>query len=170
MSAKLSLFNQIYAAHNKMVMQLCLGFVNGDRSRAKDISQEVFISTWNSLDRFKGESSHKTWLYRITVNTCLKSLRDNKQSKNISIDVEQRTDLLHHDDSISHVQESALSALYASIGQLPEVDRLIIMMVLDDAEYSQIADVMGISEVNVRVKVHRIKQTLKKLMQNEYAD
>ncbi|HPV57479.1 MAG TPA: sigma factor-like helix-turn-helix DNA-binding protein [Tenuifilaceae bacterium] len=44
------------------------------------------------------------------------------------------------------------------------------MMVLDDAEYSQIADVMGISEVNVRVKVHRIKQTLKKLMQNEYAD
>ncbi|HSA05522.1 MAG TPA: RNA polymerase sigma factor, partial [Tenuifilaceae bacterium] len=146
------------------------GFVNGDRSRAKDLSQEVFISTWNSLDRFKGESSQKTWLYRITVNTCLKSLRDNKQSKNVSIDVEQRTDLLHHDDSTGHVQESALSALYASIGQLPEVDRLIIMMVLDDAEYSQIADVMGISEVNVRVKVHRIKQTLKKLMQNEYAD
>lgn len=170
MSEKLSLFNQIYATHNQMVMQLCLGFVNGDRNRAKDIFQEVFINTWNSLERFKGESSHKTWLYRITVNTCLKSLRDNKQSKNVNIDVEQCSNLLYHDEINSPDKESSLNALYVSISQLSKVDRLIIMMVLDDNEYSQIADVMGISEVNVRVKVHRIKQTLKRIMQNDYAN
>ncbi|MDX9854892.1 MAG: RNA polymerase sigma factor [Tenuifilaceae bacterium] len=170
MSAKLSLFNQIYANHHQMVIQLCLGFVNGDRSRAKDLSQEVFINTWNSLERFKGQSSHKTWLYRITVNICLKSLRDTKQTRSVSLDAEQRVEHLLTDDSTSNAAEAALGALYTSIGQLNEVDRLIIMMVLDEADYAQIADVMGISEGNIRVRIHRIKQTLKKLMQNEHAN
>ena len=58
-----------------MVQQMCLGFVKGDYDKATDLSQEVFIKVWTHLETFKGESSYKTWVYRITVNTCLQLIR-----------------------------------------------------------------------------------------------
>ena len=77
-------------------------------------------------------------------------------------------------DDVGHqlrVESTVLEAgrhqsLYTAIGQLGEVDRLIIMMVLDELEYSEIANVMGISEVNLRVKIHRIKKNLKSILEH----
>lgn len=68
---------------------------------------------------------------------------------------------------IEAVPESNHESLYWAIGQLKEVDRLIIMMVLDDLEYEEISKVIGISEGNLRVKISRIKKNLKKIMENE---
>ena len=155
MRNKQHLFNQINSQHHQMVMQLCLGFVNGERNKAKDLFQEVFINTWNSLENFKNKSSYKMWIYRITVNTCLKSFRQESKFEKISMDDCQLNDL--GDEN----RDSGLTALYRSISKLSEVDRLIIMMFLDDAEYFEIANVIGITEGNLRVRIHRIKQTLK---------
>ena len=80
------LFNKLYEQYYPMVQQMCLGYLKGDIDLAKDLAQEVFICIWNALDSFREKSKYKTWIYRITVNTCLKYLRYRKQLVNISID------------------------------------------------------------------------------------
>ncbi len=149
-----------------MVLQMCTGFVKGDVEQAKDLTQEVFINTWNALNKFKGASSYKTWIYRIAANTCLKHIRDRKDKNNVPIG-----DVVHPvAEQGTTTQDDEHRYLYLAIGKLAEVDRLIIMMVLDELEYDEIANVVGISAVNLRVKIHRIKKNLKELLQNERSD
>lgn len=140
-----------------MVHQMCMGFLKGDKYVAADLTQEVFINIWRSLDKFRGASSYKTWIYRIAMNTCLKYIRDHKAKQHFTIE-----------ENISIATENQITdqhqALYQAIGKLNKVDRLIIMMVLDDLDYREIAEVVGISEGNLRVKIHRIKKTLKSLI------
>lgn len=157
------IFESLHSAYYPMVFQLCKGFVKGDVDIAKDLTQDVFVNTWNALDKFRGASSYKTWIYRITANTCLKYIRDNKDRKKISID-----DVVHHPAEKPAIEADTLSGrLYGAIGQLGEIDRLIIMMVLDELDYDEIAGVIGITSVNLRVKIHRIKKQLKEILENE---
>ncbi|WP_338393523.1 RNA polymerase sigma factor [Fulvitalea axinellae] len=152
-------FERIYAQHRDMVAKMCLGYMKGDLALAEDLEQDVFINVWNALDRFRNEASFKTWLYRITVNTCLQHIRkrDNKPSS-----------ALPEEGPIAEATpdegEERKTRLYKAIGQLKEVERLIIMMVLDGEEYATIANVLGTNEGNLRVRIHRIKNNLKKHM------
>ncbi|WP_370086450.1 RNA polymerase sigma factor [Ekhidna sp.] len=155
------LFETLHTDYYGMVNQMCLGFMKGNKDLAQDLTQEAFINTWRALDKFKGASSYKTWIYRITVNTCLKYIRDSKTKDQSSIEEHMHLP----DDSDNTDQEH--QELYRAIGQLGEVDRLIIMMVLDELDYNEIAEVVGISEGNLRVKIHRIKKNLKKILENE---
>lgn len=157
------LFDTLHRDYQPMVLQMCLGFMKGDLDLAKDLSQEVFINTWKALDKFNNNSSHKTWIYRITVNTCLKYIRDKKDKYNIPIDDEHA----HMADESVSISGAPHQLLYKAIGQLAEVDRLIMMMILDEVEYSEISNIIGISEGNLRVKIHRIKKNLKILLENE---
>jgi RNA polymerase sigma factor (sigma-70 family) len=135
-----------------------MGFMKGDHDMASDLSQEIFINIWNALEGFKNESTHKTWIYRITVNTCLQQIRKDKNKKKISIG--EGFDV---PDVVNNTEESHIQ-LYKAVGQLPEVDRLIIMMILEQVEYEEIAKVIGLNETNLRVKIHRIKKRLKELL------
>ncbi|WP_424961409.1 RNA polymerase sigma factor [Ekhidna sp.] len=155
------LFETLHADYYGMVNQMCMGFMKGNKDLAQDLTQEAFINTWRALDKFKGASSYKTWIYRITVNTCLKYIRDNKVKEQTPI--EDQMNLANESDNTEHEH----SELYRAIGQLGEVDRLIIMMVLEELDYYEIAEVVGISEGNLRVKIHRIKKNLKKTLTNE---
>lgn len=158
------LFDSLHLQYQPMVLQMCLGFMQGDRDLASDLSQDVFINIWNSIHTYRGDASHKTWIYRITVNTCLQYIRKEKNKKRIPVnDIDNQPD--HPDTPIA---ETEYNDLYQAIGQLNEVDRLIIMMVLDELEYEEISKVVGINEGNLRVKIHRIKQKLKKILENEY--
>ncbi len=162
MSAKNTLFESLYTDYHPMVLQMCLGFVKGDHDQANDLQQEVFINTWNALSKFKGKSGYKTWIYRITVNTCLKYIRDSKSKAQVALTESDQQTILKDDET-----DSLHQSLYKAIGQLNEVDRLIIMMVLDELTYDDMAEVIGISAGNLRVKIHRIKASLKKILKNE---
>ena len=157
------LFGTLHREYRGMVLQLCLGFMKGDLEQAKDLSQQVFINIWQALSKFKGESSYKTWIYRICVNTCLKFIRDRKDNLKIPID-DLQVAVTDDQNQPSAVRNQSL---YIAIGQLGEVDRLIIMMILDELEYHEISAVVGISEGNLRVKIHRIKKQLKNILENE---
>ena len=158
-----ALFETLHKDYHAMVMQMCLGFMKGDPDLAKDLSQQVFINTWQALNKFNHTSSYKTWIYRITVNTCLKYIRDKKEKYQVSIDSEH----IHLPDESGQPSDKVHLSLYGAIGRLAEVDRLIIMMVLDELEYEDISAIIGISEGNLRVKIHRIKKNLKSLLENE---
>jgi RNA polymerase sigma-70 factor (ECF subfamily) len=155
-------FEQLYESHYAMVFQLCMGFLKGHQESAKDLAHETFLNAWRAFDRFQEKASSKTWLYRIAVNTCLKYLRDSKLKASISLE-DGHSYLQSSEEKVDHEYK----VLYRAIGQLRELDRLIIMMVLDELEYKEIAEVVGITETNLRVKIHRIKNQLKKLLQNE---
>jgi RNA polymerase sigma-70 factor (ECF subfamily) len=158
-----ALFESLHRDYKLMVLQVCLGFVKGDIDKAKDLSQDIFINVWNYLVKFKGNSSYKTWIYRITVNTCLKSIRDNKEKEKLPIESMDQMAIEQSQD----IQEQAHKSLYLAIGQLNEIDRLIIMMVLDEVDYGSMAKIMGIDPGNLRVRIHRIKKNLKKILEHE---
>jgi len=153
-------FETIYHQHHPMVLQMCLGFVKGDKDTANDLSQEIFISVWNNLDKFRGASSYKTWIYRITVNTCLQHV---KKEKSVPIfGIENQTSFVETEK----IANDNFHKLYDAIGQLKKIDRLIIMMVLENQDYDSISEVIGIKPTNVRVKIHRIKKRLESILKN----
>jgi len=108
-------FETIYHQHHQMVLQMCLGFVKGDKDTAKDLSQEIFISVWNNLDKFRGASSYKTWIYRITVNTCLQYVKKDKKTRTLSpLELEHQTATIE----VEEKTQDAVPQLYKAIGQL----------------------------------------------------
>ncbi|MDY8137785.1 RNA polymerase sigma factor [Aquimarina sp. 2201CG5-10] len=153
------MYSQCYA----MVLQMCLGFMKGDKDLAKDLSQEVFINIWNAISGFKGQSTYKTWVYRITVNTCLQYIRKDKKKNRLSIEKVEHALADESQNTIINEDQN----LYEAIGKLNELDRLVIMMVLEEQDYDDIAEVIGIKPTNVRVKIHRIKKRLKKILDHE---
>ncbi|MCO4293197.1 RNA polymerase sigma factor [Solitalea sp. MAHUQ-68] len=150
-------FEEIYNTYSPRVYRLCMGYVN-DSTWAKDITQETFISVWQNLGKFRQESSVGTWIFRIASNNCLRQLeREKKNLKSeMPIDIEEK---LMEDNS---EQEKLL---FRFISELEETDRLIISLELEELPQAQIAEIIGISEGNVRVKIHRIKEKLLKKFQ-----
>lgn len=156
-------FASLYESYQGMVGQVCLGFVKGDTDQAHDLSQEVFINCWKAMDTFRGEAAYKTWIYRVTVNTCLQHIRREKRRPQVPWQaVEGQVANLPERSSAPRYQ-----ALYRAIGQLSELDRLIMMMVLDELDYEEIAQVTGLTPGNLRVRIHRNKKTLKTLLDHE---
>ena len=147
-------FKDIYSTYSQKVHRLCLGYT-GDSMQADDLLQEVFIKVWENLEKFRGESQVSTWLYRITVNTCLLYLRNAKKTTKVDI---EKTVLKISEETDE--KENQIQLLYKCISELPESDRLIITLLLEEVPYAEIASITDISEGNLRVKIHRIKQQL----------
>lgn len=164
MSGNKALFEALYRDYHALVLQLCKGFMKGDEHQAHDLSQEVFINIWRSLGGYRHEAGYKTWIYRITVNTCLKYIRDRKMKQSLPLNEEL---FVVPTDEPLPAAGKPYEMLYRAIGALKEVDRLIIMMVLDEVSYEEISGIMGMSEGTVRVRISRIKKNLKQLIENE---
>jgi RNA polymerase sigma-70 factor (ECF subfamily) len=157
-------FKETYESNYPKVMRLCLGYVNGDYDSARDLAQEVFIKVWDNLYQFREESKIATWIYRITVNTCLGQLRkDKKKIKNIRL--ETASDYIDSESEID--KEQMLSKLYACINKLSETNKAIILLELEDLPQNEIASIMGISHEALRTRIHRIKNQLSKCAKND---
>ena len=162
-NSRTKLFETIYHQHEPMVLQMCLGFIKGDNDIANDLLQEVFINVWNNLEKFKGASTYKTWIYRITVNTCLQYIKKDKKEKTYPISlIENKISVPKNENETN----PNIQKLYNAIGQLKKLDRLIIMMVLENQDYDSISEIIGINPTNVRVKIHRIKKRLEAILKN----
>jgi RNA polymerase sigma-70 factor (ECF subfamily) len=132
-----------------------------DRDLAKDLTQETFIQVWMNLAKFRNESSIGTWIFRIASNMCLRQIERSK--KNITTELPFQIE-----EKPEESNDAKIAFLYKCISELPETDRLIISLVLEEQPQKDIADILGISEGNVRVKIHRIKQLLtQKFNENE---
>jgi RNA polymerase sigma factor (sigma-70 family) len=158
-----STFQSLHREHYPMVLTLCRGFMKGDSELAADLAQDVFINVWNALPGYRADASYKTWIYRITVNTCLLQIR--KDKKKINVPLEAATHVAESDTGSKQQENQQL--LYRAMGKLDEVERLMIMMVLEEVPYEEIASIIGITENNLRVKIHRIKTKLKIYINDE---
>lgn len=145
-------FDSVYKDYWSKVFRLCRGYV-GDDMLAQDLAQETFVVVWQKLPEFRQESKIGTWIYRIATNHCLRQLEKEKRMIKEPLPVN-----LPEEDSIN--QEPQFLLLYRLIGQLPEIDRIIIGLSLEKVKYAEIAEIVGLSENNIRVKIHRIKERL----------
>jgi RNA polymerase sigma factor (sigma-70 family) len=150
-----ALFKEIFKSNSKKIYHLCYGYT-GDDDAANDLMQETFMKVWQNLDKFRNQAMISTWIYRIAVNTCLSWLRvEKRRAKDELTDAIIET---QKEEVSEKVEQVAL--LYKCISQLEETERIIISMVLDELPYSEIAEISGVSEGNLRVKIHRIKHKL----------
>lgn len=147
-------FDEIYNTYWSKVFRICMGYVN-DHDWAKDIAQETFVTIWQQLPKFRQEAAIGTWIFRIASNHCLRQIeRQNRMPRSeMPEQIEQ-----YHEPS----KEPQVQFLYKCIAELPEIDRIIISLELEDVKQAEIAKIVGLSETNIRVKVHRIKEKLAK--------
>jgi RNA polymerase sigma-70 factor, ECF subfamily len=153
-------FEEIYKTYWQKIYRLCMGYVN-HHEWAQDIVQETFATVWHELPKFRNESSVGTWIYRIASNNCLRQIEREKRF----VKTQLPTDL---EDIRQPSADKQVELLYKYIAELQEIDRIIISLELDDLKQSDIASIVGISETNVRVRIHRIKEKLsQKINTNE---
>lgn len=153
-------FEQLYKEFSPRIYKLCLSY-SGDVIFADDLHQETWISVWNSLPKFRNESKVGTWIYRIAINTCLTGIKKVKKKADNS---EAILSTLIHEET--HDNSKEINRLYESISQLKENERIIITLVLEEKPYEEIAEITGITENNLRVKIHRIKKELQEIYLN----
>jgi RNA polymerase sigma-70 factor (ECF subfamily) len=146
-------FETIYKAYWQKVFRLCMGYVN-DVDTAKDLAQETFIKVWTQLPTFRNEASIGTWIFRIASNTCLRQIQKENKMPKSELPLEIKDEI-----SATNTEED-IQLLYQYISELQEVERIIISLELEDMNQKEIAEIVGLSEGNVRVKIHRIKEKL----------
>ena len=145
-------FEVIYKTYWQKVYRLCMGFIN-DREWAKDITQDIFIIVYKELPKFRNEASIGTWIFRIATNNCLRQIEKSKKMLKTEINRE-------FEDVIQPNEAKKTTILFKCISELQEIERIIISLELEDVKQSEIAMIVGISETNVRVKIHRIKEKI----------
>lgn len=124
----------------------------------EDLFQDVVIQVWRSVPNFRAESMVSTWLYRIALNTALKWIRKEKRYQDNNSDFEHVEHLLYQDEE--EAQDDRLTWLYSEIQKMNEIDRSITLLLLDGFSYQEMAEIIGISESNIGVKIYRIKKFL----------
>ena len=155
-------------AHGSSVMKVARAYTLTS-DECQDLAQEILLQAWRSLPNFNGQASPATWFYRVALHTAMnwqrkERPRRSRQQPLLAVQV------LATEDSNSAEQaqqRETVEQLYSAIHQLPKADAALVLLYLDELSYRQIADVLGISESNVGVKLHRAKQALRALMTGE---
>ena len=150
-------FTKMVKEHRKTIYTVCY-FFSKDTEEVNDLYQEILINLWKGFEKFRGESSLKTWIWRVSLNTCNNQERKKKsnvQTIPLSIDI----DLYNDDDA----QSKQIQMMYDRINRLDVFDRAIILLWLENMSYQDIADVVGISLSNVTTRLFRIKEQLKSM-------
>lgn len=130
-----------------------------DREARNDLFQDVVLQLWKSRKTFRGEAKATTWMYRVALNTAISGVR--KKSRRPSLEyLDQRHDNLA--DVQPENREEKTRMLYEAIRTLAPVDKAMIMMALDELSYDEIASTIGITPNNVRVRMNRIRERLRK--------
>lgn len=130
----------------------------------QDLFQEIVIQLWKSFEKFRGDAKFSTWMYRIAINTAITGIR--KSSRRINTVSTETIPFEIQLDQYDKEKEEQLIRLYAAIKELNEIERSIVMLYLEDKSYDEMEEILGINQNNLRVKMNRIKDKLRKLTNN----
>jgi RNA polymerase sigma-70 factor (ECF subfamily) len=147
--------------NQNIVHKVCTLYTN-DRDAHKDLFQEITIQLWKAYPKFRGESKFSTWMYRVALNTAITLYRKNKRS--IPTQDYESVIFKIQADEYDETEEQQLRLMYTAVRQLGDIDKALIFLYLEDKDYAEIAETLGISEVNARVRMNRIKTRLKTIL------
>lgn len=154
-------FVNILEENQNILHKICKLYTT-DLDAHKDLFQEMVIQLWKAYPNFKGESKFTTWAYRVALNTAI-SLYRTKKRKITTVEWDNSLQNIRYEEYDGE-QEEQLKSLYAAVHQLNDIEKALVYMYLEDKDYAEISETLGISEVNARVKMNRIKTKLKTMI------
>jgi len=160
---KETLFRNLIDENGKKIFRICCWYF-ADNEERNDAYQETLIRIWEQLHSFREESNIKTWIYRVTVNTCLSGIRSEKRRRNcIDKDVKvENIEMMETPQDKETDHDKKLAFFHRFLETLGVSDRTLVSLYLEDLSTREMAEVTGLSETNVRVRIFRIKEQVKK--------
>ena len=171
------IFEELYQKHKNMVYNLALNYVQNIED-AQEITQDVFVTVYQTQNTFKEQSSVSTWIYRITINKCLDFLKAKKRKRRFafltSIFFENNSDLKHDRPDYNHPgilleDKESLKVLFDRINELPDNQKTVLILhKIEQKSQAEVAEIMDLSPKAVESLMQRAKTNLaKKISQSE---
>ena len=152
-------FMSMAKRNEALIYRVCLSFTRQRHDEVQDLKQEILCNLWRGYGGFRQGSSEATWIYKVALNTGLQYYRKLPKSPfTTQLTTEMAETFVDEDD------QKELARMYELIHQLDEDEQKLVFMYLDDASGKEMAQVLGISEANIRTRLHRIKEKLKKMV------
>lgn len=147
--------------NQNIVHKVCRLYTN-DQESHNDLFQEIAIQLWKAYPKFRREAKFTTWMYRVALNTAITQYRKTKRT----IPTQDYESVIHKikADEYDGQEEQRIQLLYRAVKQLGDIDKALVFLYLEEKDYGEIAATLGISEVNARVKMNRIKTKLKTII------
>jgi len=152
-------FKRWLAQHTGLIFKVARTFAPAASDR-DDLVQEILLQLWRSLPRFEGKARESTWIYRVALHTALAWQRSEHQRRAGHEPLLSIEELPELEDPAARERDELVTRLYDAIRRLPKVDAALVLLYLDDLSYREMAEVLGISETNVGVKLNRVRRTL----------
>lgn len=147
--------------NQNIIHKICRLYTSGEDAH-KDLFQEITIQLWKAYPKFRGDAKFSTWAYRVALNTAITLYRKSTRSVQTS-EYDGARHFIPQED-YNYEEEEQIKLLYQAVYQLNDIEKALVFMYLEDKDYAEISETLGISEVNARVKMNRIKGKLKKIL------
>ncbi|WP_319229612.1 sigma-70 family RNA polymerase sigma factor [Draconibacterium orientale] len=157
-------FLHIIRKNQGIIHKVCNIYCDTEDDR-NDLFQEIVVQLWKSYPNFRRESKVSTWMYRVALNTAITSFKKSKRRPDQSSLTYENFQI--EDERYDTETEENIKVLHKAIQQLTGIEKSIVLLYLENKKYEEIAEITGITQNYVRVKMNRIKRKLKKLMVNE---
>ena len=154
--------------HKKIIYKIVNSYCP-NRDHRKDLEQEIIIQLWNSFDNYNEKYKYSTWMYRIALNVAISFYRKEKKQpiKNDFYDEESIFSIVDENEEENKTElDHHLKLLQKFINNLNELNKALMLLYLEEKNYEEIAEILGITKTNVATKISRIKLKLKKEFQN----
>jgi len=161
MDSKETLFLQTIEQNKGMLFKICRIYQDDAEDR-DDLLQEIILQLWKVFDSYRGESKISSWMYRVALNTAIVFFKKQKRrpdSESLAPDFDHA-----EDPFAAGEKEEQLALFYKAVQQLNKVEKALIYLYMEDRPYEEIAATLGITEVNVRVRLNRVKNKLKDII------
>ncbi|MCD6064548.1 MAG: polymerase sigma70 factor [Flavipsychrobacter sp.] len=147
--------------YERLIYKVCSVYASEAENR-RDLFQEIVLQAWRGYPRFKEDAKVSTWLYRVALNTAI----SHRRKQNSTISTRPHDELLHQiADKNMEARSEEYKMLQRLISALPQLEKAIMLLYLEDKSYQEMAEILGLSAGNVGVKINRIKDKLRRQAQ-----
>ncbi|HMI80003.1 MAG TPA: sigma-70 family RNA polymerase sigma factor [Ferruginibacter sp.] len=150
--------------HKLIIYKICNSYCRNRYDRA-DLAQEISYQLWKSFNHFNGAVKFSTWMYRVALNVAITFYRKTRTGEAIIQLAEPDTEIEDKKTDTAELEKN-ISALQKFINELKELDKALMILYLEEKSYSEIAEILGITETNVATRISRIKDKLKQKFSN----
>ena len=145
---------------NKGIIYKIANSFKKDEEDKKDLVQEIILQLWRSFASYDARSKFSTWMYRVSLNVAIASYRKEKKKNELITPISESIIALDDNDDPTETQDN-INMLQQFISELKELDRALMLLYLEEKTGKEIAEILGLSETNIRTKTNRIKEQLK---------
>lgn len=147
--------------NQNIVHKICRLYTHDVESH-NDLFQEITIQLWKAFPKFRGDSKFSTWMYRVALNTAITLYR--KSKRRVDTQSFEGISFKVTAEEYDPTTEEQLKLMYKAVKTLNDIDKALVFLYLEDKNYNEISETLGISEVNARVKMNRIKEKLRTIL------